>query len=104
MNLRAIGMLAAAAATLGACATPAGSTPPLEPSPPAETERCDAEAARSVVGQVYSAATAEQARAASGATVVRRIEPGQMVTMEFRAGRLNIDTDAGGRITAVRCG
>ena len=32
------------------------------------------------------------------------IKPGMMVTMEYRAGRLNIDVDEANVITNVRCG
>ena len=35
---------------------------------------------------------------------VRRIHPGDQVTMDFRPERLNIDIDAKGAITRLRCG
>jgi hypothetical protein len=35
---------------------------------------------------------------------VRRIHPGDQVTLDFRAERLNIDIDARGVITGLRCG
>jgi hypothetical protein len=35
---------------------------------------------------------------------VRIIKPGDQVTMDFVATRLNIDVDAAGNITALRCG
>ncbi|MEQ1608553.1 MAG: I78 family peptidase inhibitor [Hyphomonadaceae bacterium] len=39
----------------------------------------------------------------SGASV-RIIKPGDQVTMDFSATRLNFDVDASGTITGVRCG
>jgi len=34
----------------------------------------------------------------------RALKPGQAVTMEFNGARLNLDVDARGRVTSVRCG
>jgi hypothetical protein len=44
------------------------------------------------------------ARARSGAKVVRVVRPGQMVTMEFNTERLTIEVDGSGRVIRVRCG
>lgn len=73
-------------------------------APGAIEDSCNAEAAKSFVGKTADAAVAEQARTAAGAQVVRALKPGQMVTMEFRAGRLNLDVDENNVITNVRCG
>lgn len=40
---------------------------------------------------------------AAGPTV-RIIKPGDQVTMDFQAARVNFDVDAAGVVTAVRCG
>ena len=120
--------LALAALTMAACApqpgaeaanaaqSPAGVTRSAEPaatpdapvaSAPASetpTAACDAAKAQSAVGQSYSDAIATEAKTAAGATIVRRLMPGQAVTMEFNGQRLNLETDASGRIVAVRCG
>ena len=42
--------------------------------------------------------------APSAGPSVRRIHPGDQVTMEYRADRLDIDIDAKGVITGLRCG
>ncbi|HKN77722.1 I78 family peptidase inhibitor [Lysobacter sp. P5_B9] len=84
---------AATATTTGNTAA----TPPMQPG-------CNAEAARSVVGQMATAETVEQARSAAGAEIARTLKPGQVVTMEYNASRLNIDVDAGNTISNVRCG
>lgn len=82
------------------------STPPVDtggPLPP-QTARCDAGAAQSFVGKNADAPVVEQARIAAGADVARVLKPGQVVTMEYRDGRLNINVDARNTITGVRCG
>ena len=65
---------------------------------------CRDEAARFAVGQAYSERLAERARRRARASLVRKIEPGQVYTMEFRADRLNLELGPRGRIRAVRCG
>jgi hypothetical protein len=86
-----------AALALGACAATDAATEQ------GMTE-CNAEPAQFAVGQAYNDALAAKAREAAGATAVRRLAPGQMVTMEFRADRLNLETDDKGVVIAVRCG
>lgn len=92
---------ASAPDTASAPAAPATGVPGTAPPP---QPGCNAEAARSVVGQLATNETVEQARSAAGAETVRTLKPGQMVTMEYNASRLNIDVDAGNTITNVRCG
>lgn len=43
-------------------------------------------------------------RVAIGHHRVRVINPGDMVTMDYRPDRLNIETGTDGRIKAIRCG
>lgn len=77
---------------------------PRDPGIDAAMERCDADAARDVVGEVATAEVVERARKAAGAELVRTLKPGQMVTMEYHFSRLNIDVDEDNVITGVRCG
>jgi hypothetical protein len=56
------------------------------------------------VGQLADAKLAQEARVRAGAQRVRMVRPGQMVTMEYDAGRLTLDIDAAGRVSGVRCG
>ena len=87
---------------LSACTTTAA--PPMsDPNPPAQAS-CNHEAAQSVVGQTATAATVERARQLAGARIARVLKPGQMVTMEYLEGRLNIYVDEKNVITSVRCG
>lgn len=96
------GSATAPGAAAPADAAPPGTTPTPAPAPmPAA---CNAEAARGAIGQTASAEVVEQARLAAGAAIARTLKPGQMVTMEYHGGRLNLDVDADNVVTGVRCG
>lgn len=87
---------------LAACAqTTAPTAPPTtSPAPGA----CQAGPAGFAVGQVATPTLVAEAQRRAGAQRARVLRPGQVVTMEFDAGRLNLDVDAGDRVTRVRCG
>lgn len=87
-------LLLPAALVLGACATP----------PPAMTGQCNADAAQAHVGHPATPEMIEAARRDAGADRVRTLKPGQVVTMEYLAGRLNLHLDADGRIERIACG
>ena len=98
MRMR-IGVLALA---LSGCATvPAESEPVL---PVHGAGRCDAVAAQKLVGQTATADLAAEALRLSDAELMRWLRPGQMVTMEYREDRLNIQLDEQNRVIAIRCG
>lgn len=102
MPHRALMSALALSTILAACSTTAA--PPMsDPTPPAQAS-CNHEAAQSMVGQPATQANVERARQLAGARIARVIKPGQMVTMEFIEGRLNVYTDEQGRIDRVRCG
>ncbi len=84
-------------AVLGLIVLPALSF--AQPSAP-----CREAAASFALGERYSDRLARRARRAAGARVVRKVEPGRVYTMEFRADRLNLDLDRSGTVRAVRCG
>lgn len=94
----------AADGTAIAPATPAEAAAPGPAAAPPTQPDCNAQAAREAVGQVATADVVERARSAAGAQRARVLKPGQMVTMEFDAGRLNLDVDAANTVTNVRCG
>ena len=98
------GDTSASDATAPAASEPATAAAPAAPATPPAQPGCNAEAARSLVGQVATPEVVEQARSAAGAENARTLKPGQVVTMEFNPSRLNIDVDAGNTITNVRCG
>ncbi|WP_440107661.1 I78 family peptidase inhibitor [Acidovorax sp. BL-A-41-H1] len=93
-----------------AAATPvaqAPSGPTATPAPvdvPAMAAPCNAQPAQFAVGQSSTATVMESARVRSGAQMARILRPGQMITKEFNAQRLNLEVDGTGRIIAVRCG
>ena len=94
-------LLAATLLALGACAaTPAPETPAAT-APPGS---CAASKAQFAVGREPGLAVQDQARERSGARTVRTLRPGQIVTMEYSGDRLNLELDASGKITRVRCG
>lgn len=79
-----------------------------EPAPvmaeSADAASCDPLQAQWVVGKPVGESEAEQARKDAGAKSARILKPGQVVTMEFNAARLNIDVDEKGIGVATRCG
>ncbi len=96
MSLR-LALLPAVALSLVACVTTTPETPPLAGS-------CNADAAAAYVGKPADAATVEASRTSAGAQRVRTLKPGQMVTMEYLQGRLNLHLDTNGNIERVSCG
>ena len=91
----------ATVALLAGCASPGPATGPTG-APLGGT--CDAAPAQSFVGQNTTAKVMEAARVRSGALMARVLRPGQMITKEFDAQRVNLEVNAAGRIVAVRCG
>ncbi|CAN7259538.1 I78 family peptidase inhibitor [Variovorax paradoxus] len=96
----------AGAVLLSACAAPAPAPAPASASaaPPEPVFQCNADGARFAVGQPLSPQLEAAARVRAGAGTVRALKPGEAVTMELNGGRLNLDVDARGRVTDVRCG
>lgn len=66
--------------------------------------RCRAAGAQAELGKTVSDEVADDARAAAGALRARVIRPGERVTMDMDAQRLNIEVDDTGRIRRLRCG
>ena len=93
-------------ALLAGCAAPGGALPtgpnPMPPPPPGSV--CNAQGAQFAIGKTPGTSVVEEARQRSGSYMTRVLRPGQVVTMEFNAQRLNLDLDAAGVIRAVRCG
>ncbi len=94
MSLRPLALLPAAL-LLTACATQPDATPPTA---------CNADAAQRHVGHAATAEMIEAARKDAGASSVRTLKPGQVVTMEYLEGRLNLYLDASGKIERIGCG
>ena len=100
-------LLAAGGAVLMAgCAAPS-SAPAPAPTPVASAlpvYQCNADGAKFAVGQPLTPQLEAAARSRAGAGTVRVLRPGDVATMEFNGGRLNLDVDARSRVTGVRCG
>ncbi len=66
--------------------------------------RCEAKAAEFTIGKQASPQLLEQARTRAGAQSARFLLPTDMVTLEYRSDRLNLNTDASRVVTRVNCG
>jgi len=66
--------------------------------------RCEAKAAEFTIGKQASPQLLEQARSRSGAQVARILKPNDMITLEYRSDRLNLNTDANLVVNRVNCG
>jgi hypothetical protein len=93
-------ILIAGAALLGAGCIPHPQSTPVPP----EDAACNAAAAQELVGRVGSPALAGEAQRLAGAGTVRFLRPGQIVTMEYRADRLNLHVGADNRVERIVCG
>ena len=91
--------VALAALALAGCAT----APPAAPSPPLAGQ-CRVDGLGNLVGQPANAALGAEAMRRSGAARLRWIRPGDMVTMDYSAQRLNVHLDAEGRVDHFACG
>lgn len=65
---------------------------------------CNAAPVQDLIGQPATQELGADAVRRSGARALRWIGPGQVVTMEYRSDRLNIELDRRGRVKALRCG
>ncbi|MDP5365836.1 MAG: I78 family peptidase inhibitor [Paracoccaceae bacterium] len=92
-------MRLSAAAALGAILLLAACTPEEPPATLPSEDACGASGLQGLLGQPV----ADQDFAGFGAT--RRImQDGSPMTMDYRADRLNVTYDGGGRITRIWCG
>ncbi|WP_431107672.1 I78 family peptidase inhibitor [Variovorax paradoxus] len=106
MKTQSLLFIVAGAVLMTACAAPASTPAPAASAAPAPEPvfQCNADGARFAVGQPLSPQLEAAARVRAGAGTVRALKPGEAVTMELNGGRLNLDVDARGRVTDVRCG
>lgn len=91
-------------AGLGACAQQLPLTAAAPPPPVIAPGQCNEAAAQFAVGKTIDAKLAEEVRVRASAQRVRMVRPGQMVTMDYDAGRLTLDLDASDRVVRARCG
>ncbi|MBY5795915.1 I78 family peptidase inhibitor [Rhizobium leguminosarum] len=89
-------LVVALVSVLASCSADIASTTPRKGP-------CNADAAQSLIGKPKP--TDVEAMRITNSKTVRQIEPGQMVTHDFREDRVTIETDpASGRVVGARCG
>ena len=97
-------LIGLAAITLAGCTTTVSDPGQAVPESGAiQPLACNLSRAEGFIGKPGNA-VAEDARAAVGAKSVRVVRPGQAVTQDYRADRLNIETDDAGNVVRVHCG
>lgn len=98
--------LVLALALLTGCSSMPGASQSADAPVASDTghSRCDASAAQFVMGKQASAALLEQARVKAGAQTARVVGPNDMITLEYRSDRLNLNTDASAVVNRVNCG
>lgn len=89
--------------SVGACAS-MGPPPDMGVPGAGAANMCNAEAVRWAIGREPTQDVVERARIESGSNAVRVIRPGDVVTMDYRVDRLNLDVNDRNAITGARCG
>ncbi|MDH0300821.1 MULTISPECIES: I78 family peptidase inhibitor [unclassified Pseudomonas] len=93
------------ASVLTGCSTGGSSGGGSAPAAPAGNDgRCEASGADFTIGKPASPELLEQARKASGSQMARILKPHDVITLEYRSERLNLNVDDKGVVTRVNCG
>ncbi len=101
-------------ALASACIPPARQPPAASPAPPVAINdgvptdapnpaQCGADRLASFIDMVPTEAVLARIREQTGNRPIRVINPGDAVTMDFRADRLNIEIAENGRIKKIAC-
>ena len=77
---------------------------PVEPLPGMPSGRCETAGLGNLIGRPATPGLVNRARQRSGASAARVLRPGQIVTMEYREGRLNVNVDGRNRVQRFICG
>jgi len=89
---------------LAACAPDTGTYPDVPGNNPPDPGICNADKASPVVGQRISPQLEQEARARSGARLLRVMRPGQVVTQEYSSERLNLQLNDYDVVVRAYCG
>ncbi|MCU7241126.1 I78 family peptidase inhibitor [Pseudomonas peradeniyensis] len=93
------------ASVLAGCSTGGSSGGSSAQATPAGNDgRCEASGADFTIGKLASPELLEQAKKASGSGMARILKPHDMITLEYRSERLNLNVDDKGVVTRVNCG
>ncbi|MVW72057.1 I78 family peptidase inhibitor [Bordetella sp. 15P40C-2] len=65
---------------------------------------CDSQAVQQLVGKPYSQSLDRELQSKAGASQLRVLKPGQVMTLEYNPVRLNVIVEKDGSISALRCG
>lgn len=87
---------------LAACTAPVAEN--AEPAVPSLGSGCDAASVQDLIGQEATADLGAEIQQRTGAQSFRWLQPGQIVTMEFREDRVNVHLDAQNRVRSINCG
>ena len=82
---------------LAACTAPAS-------EPPGPPGMCSADKISPVPGHHMTPELEDRARQLSGATIIRVIRPGDAITRDYNAGRLNLQLDSYDVVVRAYCG
>ncbi|WP_433588258.1 I78 family peptidase inhibitor [Pseudomonas koreensis] len=93
-----------AVAMLAGCGTTSSESAKDPVATDAGHSRCEAKAAEFAIGKKASPELLDQARVKAGAQNARFLKPTDMITLEYRSDRLNLNTDANLVVTRVNCG
>lgn len=93
-------IVAAAIFALSACAT----AQPVPVHGGSSGYVCHPEGLERYVGRQATAELGAEMLRVSGARTMRWLQPGQVITMEFSAERLNVHLDGKGRVESANCG
>ena len=96
-----LGMIPLAATAIAACSSQAQS--PVAAAT-GGSGLCAPNNLERFVGKVRSEALGAEIRRQSGASTLRWVPEGMMVTMEFRGERVTVHLDSANRVTRVVCG
>ncbi|CAK9888584.1 MULTISPECIES: I78 family peptidase inhibitor [Pseudomonas] len=97
-----VGLLAIA--VLAGCSNTGGSSSKAPEAAVNTDGRCQASGAEFTIGKPATPELLEQARKASGSQLARVLKPHDVMTLEYRSERLNLNADEKGVITRVNCG
>ncbi|AWA38978.1 I78 family peptidase inhibitor [Pseudomonas sp. 22105] len=93
-----------AVALLAGCTTTSSESQKDPVATEAGHGRCEVSAAEFALGKKASPELLEQARKKAGAQNARFLKPNDMITLEYRSDRLNLNTDQNLVVTRVSCG